>query len=84
MGRGLLQGLLPSPLLFSVFIDDPPKVLRSSNKGVNIGGAKTDSLIYADDIVLISEIQASLQKRSRPAKGTVSGMDTLLSRKGVR
>ena len=46
MGRILLQGSLLSPLLFNLFIDNLPKILRSRNEGINIGGTKINSLIY--------------------------------------
>lgn len=62
MGRGLLQGLLLSPSLINVFVDDMPRVLRSKSKGINIGVNKINSLIYADDISLIANSQQPLRK----------------------
>ena len=65
MGRGLLQGSILSPILFNVYINDLPMTLRERHSGVNIGGTKINSLLYADDIVLVSSTARQLQEMLR-------------------
>ena len=55
--------VISAPLPFNVLTGDLPRIPRSKNKGINIGKNKINSLIYADDIVLISKSQQLLQRR---------------------
>ena len=54
MGVGVVQGSILSPILFNVYINDLPKVLRERHGGLNINGTKINSLLYADDTVLVT------------------------------
>ena len=59
---GLKQGCVLSPLLFNAFMNDLIHVIRSLNCGVPFD--KDDSvsiLLYADDIVLLSDNEQKLQ-----------------------
>lgn len=62
MGRGLLQCSPLSLLPFNIFIDNLPRILRYKNMLINIGESKINSLIYTDDIVLVSKNRQSLRK----------------------
>ena len=48
-------------VLFNIFIDSLPRILRNKHSGYSTGGCKVISLLYADDIVLISGSANNLQ-----------------------
>ena len=60
--KGVRQGCILSPLLFSLFISDLETVLRHNESGVKLNRMSMDLLMYADDIVLISSSAAGLRK----------------------
>ena len=61
MGRGLLQGSLLSPIFFNVFIDSLLRILRRRHPSFLLGNSRVSSLLYADDIVLVSSSEENLQ-----------------------
>ena len=60
--NGLKQGCMLSPLLFNLFINDLVEAINSLGVGVDIGQEKVSVLLYADDLVLLAETEADLQK----------------------
>ena len=60
-GKGVKQGDSLSPILFLTFINDLAKELKSLNIGVNYGNSKIPILMYADDVVLLTENSDELQ-----------------------
>jgi hypothetical protein len=61
---GVLQGSLMSPLLYSVFLDDLVEEINRADirNGMSIGGRAYRMLLYADDIVLMSNAFGPLQR----------------------
>lgn len=60
--RGVKQGDVWSPLLLNFFIDDITKKLENNiYYPVVLGGIRVSILLYADDIVLISQSKEGLQ-----------------------
>ena len=58
---GVRQGQNDSPTLFLIYINSLVKKIKSMNLGVKYGKTHLSILVYADDIVLISETEESLQ-----------------------
>ena len=59
---GLKQGCVLSPVLFAMYINDLTLAIKALGKGVSIENEKVSILLYADDIVLISETEEELQE----------------------
>ena len=61
VGHGLREGAVLSPILYAVFIDEIARELDGCD-GVTVGKERIRCLLYADDIVLLSESADGLQE----------------------
>ena len=59
---GVHQGDSLSPTLIIFFINDLPSVLRNAPDGVTIGDVNLNCLLYADDLVLLSNSKEGSQR----------------------
>jgi hypothetical protein len=59
---GVRQGCVMSPVLFSLFINGLAREVKEKGMGVKMGERRVTLLLYADDIVLLSETPADLQR----------------------
>ena len=59
--RGVAQGAVESPWIYSIFIDGLAKALKRAGHGVMIAGRRVPLLMYADDVVLIASSQSELK-----------------------
>ena len=61
MKQGLKQGCGLSPALFSIYINDLAAEINALHCGIKFDNNEVSILLYADDVVLISESEDGLQ-----------------------
>ena len=59
---GVQQGCILSPTLFSIYINSMAAEVNQAGGGIDVAGRKIAILLYADDIVLISDSAKGLQR----------------------
>ena len=59
--RGVRQGCILSPTLFSLYTKELAARMRRMNAGVRVGNDRVCVLLYADDVVVMSESADELQ-----------------------
>ena len=62
LNMGVRQGCVMSPVLFSFFINGLAKEIKEKTAGVCVGNVQVRLLMYADDIVLMSDRKRDLQQ----------------------
>ena len=62
--RGVKQGCILSPLLFSLFVNDLPSFFNERGiRKISLSRLEVSMLLYADDLVLMSESTIGLQRQ---------------------
>ena len=79
------QGCILSPRLFNLFINDLPDIFNEDCHPVKIGGEhKLNCLMYADDLIILSESAQGLQKSLDKLKTYTNNWDLKLNLKKTR
>jgi hypothetical protein len=60
--EGVKQGCVLSPILFCIYINELARLIINEDVGVRICDVKTGCLFWADDVVLIADTEADLQR----------------------
>ena len=67
--RGVAQGAVESPWLYSCYIDGMTEELKRRNLGVMVNGIRIPLLMYADDIVMLASSTTELRRMNEVATG---------------
>ena len=76
--KGIKQGDTLSTLLFNIYINDlPAYISKGLIDSIAIGEARLNSLMFADDLVLISDSNTDLQR-------SVDNLSTYCTKMGLK
>ena len=67
VARGVAQGAVESPWLYSCFVNGLADALKRRGLGLQIGGVLTPLLMYADDVVLLASTVSELREMNKVA-----------------
>ena len=59
---GVKQGCVLSPLLFNLYLSDLPRIFTDECHPIHLNDCKLNCLMFADDLILMSESAEGLQK----------------------
>jgi len=54
--RGVRQGCILSPLLFAIYMEEFTQRIKNVGKGVKIGNCVSSTLLFADNVIIMAEI----------------------------
>ena len=59
--RGVAQGAVESPWVYSIFIDGMARALKRAGLGIMVAGRRVPLLMYADDVILMASSPRELE-----------------------
>ena len=62
MTKGVRQGACSSPILFNIVMEQLSRKLAGSYAGLQLSTSVVNSLLYADDVILLGELREQLQE----------------------
>ena len=60
--RGVAQGAVESPWVYTAFLDALARALKAAGLGVWVAGVQVPLLMYADDMIMLARSQAELAR----------------------
>ena len=82
--KGVRQGCILSPRLFNLFINDIPEIFDEQCHPVKIGNMHLQCLMYADDLVILSESKEGLQRSMSKIEQYTNNWDMKLNEKKTK
>ena len=82
--KGVRQGCVLSPILFNVFINDLPEIFDADCSPVMLGDTRISCLMFADDIVMLSESKEGLENGLKQLQGYTQDWNLSLNTKKTK